>query len=1053
MQDRRCNSCAHFSGGLCAARRDIVTASAPRAMTCPLYEAREGREAGKEEPKVFLDSFELVERPSRRVAEQQREEGGQEKAATAVPIDGEERVERKTVGRRSKENPLLRVAKLLHDSGFKVVPVDSSKKPLCKWEQLVQGKRLEWEELTKLLRGAAGIAVVGGPGPYPYLATLVVVDVDKPSALERYPSLASLRERTVSWLTGPRCPRCEEKHLAVLEVGRRFRCDKCGIEFTLEEAKRGLGMMVFVEEGAAERYGLTDTKRLGEVELLISNYQLVPPSLHPSGVRYEWLRPPEEGRLGLGVALVTEVEAERLLSELGLQPRKEKEEREGERPPTAPQRLRELSRWQEARLFELLKPFYAPGRRHRLLLSLAGLCAKEGVSPLSVARIAKQLHEETGDEDDIAERGGCITYSYAKVGVDIAAFEGELERILGARPRLPRQSAQEEVKGSTGLLEVFSEVVSEREAQALVELIKRIARGRVIRIPVEWVRRGGFRAPVAWLVIFDLGDRFLVLRRSLASERKRRKDGEEEPPAFRERFIAELPEITQLRDTATGNTFFITRRLGRVEAISADLEGLLRQLAVLGYANPSSMHNVSLQLVLERIMRREEGELAPGFGPEGLVDPYGALPDTSDHGVEGLLAVKEWVERYYPEQNRHAALANVALFAAKLLSSAVRRLNPTFVDCIVWNYGRGGEGKSTLFRHALLPLLGLSAADEGQLVFISGAVYTSAQMAFLIAVNRLPLILDEQTLPALAKNSDIILSAVVGHGVFKIHAPRYGALGEVRFKNQRGIIIGTNARLSEWLRRVREHASDVAYLRRILEIQWENVPLSSEAFVNLPAVKPIIGALERAWRQFREEFARCADVVCLAKKLMQALSQLYNVNLSAFVTAVEEVERRWRELQQSIVLTDADFLRERAYEVARQQLGASGLTATKVLESILENPEWYGVFFSRAHTSEEKAAERRELEDLAAKLSVSTEHERLARLLKELADRELTRVVLRAHSPLVPGAPRVFLSVGVNVFTKDGVRVHGYSLPLTRLVKLFITKPTGEGGEPADGGG
>jgi len=66
-----------------------------------------------------------------------------------------------------------------------------------------------------------------------------LIDVDRPSALDRSPFLKELVSKTASWYTGPRCPRCEGKDLEVLELGRRFRCRGCGTEFSAEEAKRG----------------------------------------------------------------------------------------------------------------------------------------------------------------------------------------------------------------------------------------------------------------------------------------------------------------------------------------------------------------------------------------------------------------------------------------------------------------------------------------------------------------------------------------------------------------------------------------------------------------------------------------------------------------------------------------------------------------------------------------------------------------------------------------------------------------------------------------------
>jgi hypothetical protein len=154
---------------------------------------------------------------------------------------------RLTKGRKAREvrggvSELAELGLRLYDAGFNVVPVDG-KRPLTSWGS---DRRIERGRLEELLRRASGIAVVGGPENPLRPFHLVLVDVDKPSALERCPALRELVGKTVSWYTGPRCPRCEGKDLEVLEPGRRFRCRGCGTEFGIEESKRGLGILVGV---------------------------------------------------------------------------------------------------------------------------------------------------------------------------------------------------------------------------------------------------------------------------------------------------------------------------------------------------------------------------------------------------------------------------------------------------------------------------------------------------------------------------------------------------------------------------------------------------------------------------------------------------------------------------------------------------------------------------------------------------------------------------------------------------------------------------------------
>jgi Bifunctional DNA primase/polymerase, N-terminal. len=87
---------------------------------------------------------------------------------------------------------LKTLALRLHDLGFNVVPVGPDKRPLCKWSSR---ERISREELVKLLSKATGVGVVGGPvNPFKPVSVLVLVDIDKPSALDKYPGLKSIVE-------------------------------------------------------------------------------------------------------------------------------------------------------------------------------------------------------------------------------------------------------------------------------------------------------------------------------------------------------------------------------------------------------------------------------------------------------------------------------------------------------------------------------------------------------------------------------------------------------------------------------------------------------------------------------------------------------------------------------------------------------------------------------------------------------------------------------------------------------------------------------------------
>jgi hypothetical protein len=212
------------------------------------------------------------------------------------------------------------------------------------------------------------------------------------------------------------------------------------------------------------------------VEFLVNNYALIPPSRHPTGVLYEWIRPFKLEELNLGVRALVDSEVESLLEELGLlRARSAESETLAEKTPR--EGLRKLSDSDMLRVKELLREAYRPGSRQFIWLFLSGWAAKAGVDPISVAKILKMLYEETGDTDPLKTRASAIVYSYKKAGVDLAPYASQFEELFGVKPYgLEREISEEEVKGKTGLQEILEEVLGEEGALGVIEEIEEIFR-------------------------------------------------------------------------------------------------------------------------------------------------------------------------------------------------------------------------------------------------------------------------------------------------------------------------------------------------------------------------------------------------------------------------------------------------------------------------------------------------------------------------------------------------------------------------------------------------
>jgi len=350
------------------------------------------------------------------------------------------------------------IALRLHDKGFNVVPVDRNKRPLSPWSAT---RRIERAALEKLIGAAAGIAIVGGPanpggddGQF-----LIIFDVDNPGrATARSPALRSLLDRTLAWMTGPRCPKCGDKHLVILEEGRRWRCRMCGHEFSMDEGPpRGMGAMAVIDATDFANY-LNGTVRSDDVEIMATNYELIPPSMHPSGLRYEWIR-----NGARAIVHLDSLELKRIMDELGL--RRTIEASPGRAPATELKRLPEEA---AERIMDLLRQIYRPGHHQSTWLYVSGWLAKERIDPRDAARVLIQLYNEHRDEegDPIRNRISALVHSYRKAGIDLGPYSADLNDIFGMNVSgLDREpfDATESLKGISGLEDVARNVLGDPE--------------------------------------------------------------------------------------------------------------------------------------------------------------------------------------------------------------------------------------------------------------------------------------------------------------------------------------------------------------------------------------------------------------------------------------------------------------------------------------------------------------------------------------------------------------------------------------------------------------
>jgi hypothetical protein len=371
-------------------------------------------------------------------------------------------------------------------AGYNVVPVDSQKRPLAPSYAECYDKHCP--ELGKLFESKSvkkkqtGLALLGRVNPYLSEKILVIVDIDDP---RKFPDEArQYLEGTWHWLTGPRCPRDGDKHDITCEGGI---CRHGDHQFSLEEAARGEAYAVLVP---AEVEGLVagGVAKLmgGAVEIRARGYQLLPPSIHPSGITYEWLVPPwASGEFRHPKELSLE-EFRRLVETLGGLQKAEEPPKPQEEAPRECRRFRELSDRDIDAVLEAIKPYYVPGFRNAVLYALLGILRRGCYSEESIRRFYEKLQE-------------WATSAYSDI--DKKKDDYILEGVLHGRPwhlfgwRKLRETLIEVEKSKLGCREGDEECLMKAKAAALgaVDAIRRalgLKRRRLILVSNRGVRSG-----------------------------------------------------------------------------------------------------------------------------------------------------------------------------------------------------------------------------------------------------------------------------------------------------------------------------------------------------------------------------------------------------------------------------------------------------------------------------------------------------------------------------------------------------------------------------------
>lgn len=327
----------------------------------------------------------------------------------------------------NETNKVMEFAKIYIDNGLSVIPLKpKSKEPTISWKTY-QLERPNYDKIIVWFGGKKfknrNIAIVTGS----ISENLVVIDFDKKEKYNEFMEKLPIHLKITL------------ENTWTVKTGKGYHIYLRIENLTPEEFKEFMRTRVRFAEGI-------DIKAEG-------GYVVAPPSIHPSGAQYEFIRGPPE----YGIIRVTPEDFEDIMK--FIRPPETEKAEEGEKEPG----WRALSKEDLESLFNLLKGVYKQGFRRRLFITLSAWFYDAKISKKSLKSLARMFKELDGDETVYKKIIEIIDYQYDR---RIPELKAKGEKILKKK-----RETEGELLGLQDILENFYDESTATEILRQVEEI------------------------------------------------------------------------------------------------------------------------------------------------------------------------------------------------------------------------------------------------------------------------------------------------------------------------------------------------------------------------------------------------------------------------------------------------------------------------------------------------------------------------------------------------------------------------------------------------------